>query len=171
MSLTPDEWAALIDHAPTRERYEAKVHRRGPEKCAYWLGAISSSGHGKLRAGSGEASRIVTAHVLGYGIEHGAQALAEVKLIEHTLIRHTCDSPSCQYPGHWLLGTRQDNVLDYASRSRLAGHPLADTRGPAGRAVAIREAILQATPADVEEAIRRAILAGQPGGATQDTLF
>ncbi|MEU9044544.1 MULTISPECIES: hypothetical protein [unclassified Kitasatospora] len=87
------------------------------------------------------------------------------------MIRHSCDAPSCQNPGHWLAGTRQDNVLDYVSRSRLAGHALADTRGPAGRARAIRDAIKAAAPEDVEAAIRAAILAGQPGGAWQGELF
>ncbi|MFJ9523245.1 hypothetical protein ACIRPK_34020 [Kitasatospora sp. NPDC101801] len=165
-------WALLVGHAETRARYEQKVYRRGPQQCAYWIGAISDSGHGKLRAGpAGKTSRIVSAHVLGYGIEHGAQALDKVELV-----RHTCDSPSCQNSGHWLPGTRQDNVQDYASRSRLAGHALADTRGAAGRAVAIREAIRTTLAkggdaAAVEAAIREASLAGQPGGAWQDGLW
>ncbi|WP_316762498.1 hypothetical protein [Streptomyces herbicida] len=55
----------------------------------------------------------------------------------------------------------------------FAGHALADTRGAAGRAVAIRDAIKATLAADedVEAAIERAIIAGQPGGAWQDGLW
>src|SRR5271166_3868619 len=67
-------WQAWLADPDTRRRYEALVYRRGPDRCAYWLGAISSTGHGKFRAGSRaraktglEApSRIVTAHVYAY---------------------------------------------------------------------------------------------------------
>jgi len=78
--LAAGEWAALIAHPPTRARYEARVHRRGPDDCWYWLGAISDTGHGKLRAGSRAAgaaeageppSRVVTSHALGYRIAYG----------------------------------------------------------------------------------------------------
>jgi len=168
-------WEVLLADPDTLRRYEAKVYRRGPDRCEYWLGGISDSGHGKFRGGSRAKgsqvpSWVVSAHVLGYGIVHGAKALGTL------LIRHSCDSPSCQQPDHWLLGTRRDNVLDYASRSRLAGHTLADVRGAAGRAVAIRDAILTAqkegADADtIEAAIRAAIIAGQPGGAWQDGLW
>ncbi|WP_107094844.1 HNH endonuclease [Streptomyces sp. XY431] len=159
-------WAVLIEHGPTRERYAERTFRRGPTQCWYWTGAISSSGHGKLRAGRSPDSEVVSAHEYGYGIEFGLEVL-----ISTVVIRHKCDSPSCQNPAHWLSGTRQDNVLDYVSRSRIAGHALADTRGPAGRARAIRDAIKAAAPEDVEAAIQKAIMAGQPGGAWQDELF
>ncbi|MQS18003.1 HNH endonuclease [Streptomyces kaniharaensis] len=159
-------WAELVGHAPSRARYTAKVFRRGDGQCWYWTGGISSTGHGKFRAGTGDWSEVVSAHEYGYAVEHGHQAL-----IDTPVIRHTCDSPSCCNPRHWLPGTRQDNVLDYASRSRLAGHALADVRGPRGRADAIREAILAAKPDEVEAAIREAIRAGQPGGAQQDGLW
>ncbi|WP_431684161.1 hypothetical protein [Kitasatospora sp. KL5] len=161
-------WATLLADPATRRRYEAKILRRGPGRCEWWLGGISDSGHGKMRAGSGPASRVVSVHVLGFGLAYGLEALQAAELV-----RHRCDSPSCQQPAHWLPGTRADNVLDYASRSRLAGHALADTRGAAGRAVAIRDAIKAALAADedVEAAIERAIIAGQPGGAWQDGLW
>ncbi|MGW1764999.1 hypothetical protein ACWCQL_13110 [Streptomyces sp. NPDC002073] len=167
---TPVPWALLAADAATVERYRAKVHDRGPDQCAYWLGAISSSGHGKLRAGSRKAktSRVVTVHVLGFVIARGAQALAP-----GAVVRHRCDESSCQQPAHWMAGERLDNIRDYYARSHRAGHALGDVRGPDGRAVAIRDAILtaQKTGADVEAAITAAIAAGNPSGATQDTLF
>ena len=45
-------WQAWLADPDTRRRFEALVYRRGPDRCAYWLGAISSTGHGKFRAGS-----------------------------------------------------------------------------------------------------------------------
>ncbi|MGW6412184.1 hypothetical protein ACWF95_34025 [Streptomyces vinaceus] len=166
----PVPWAALAADAQTVERYRAKVHDRGPEKCAFYVGAISSSGHGKLRAGSRKAgtSRVVTVHVLGYVIANGPDALPEGHVV-----RHTCDESSCQLAAHWVAGERLDNIRDYYARSHRAGHALSDVRGPDGRAVAIRDAILtaQATGADVEAAITAAIAAGNPSGAIQDALF
>ncbi|MFF3460460.1 hypothetical protein ACFYXH_40520 [Streptomyces sp. NPDC002730] len=166
----PVPWALLAADTATVERYRAKVYDRGPDQCAYFLGAISSSGHGKLRAGSRKTgtSRVVTAHVLGFVIANGAQALAA-----GDVVRHACDESSCQLPAHWASGARLDNIRDYYARSHRAGHALGDVRGPDGRAVAIRDAILtaQATGADVEAAIAAAIAAGNPSGASQDTLF
>lgn len=159
----PVPWAALAADAATVKRYRDKVYDRGPEKCAFYLGAISSSGHGKLRAGSRRAgtSRVVTVHVLGYVIEHGAQALAV-----GDVVRHLCDESSCQLPAHWVAGERLDNIRDYYTRRHRAGHALGDVRGPDGRAVAIRDAILAAlaTGADVEAAIAAAIAEGHPQG-------
>lgn len=93
-------WAALAADPATVESYRAKVYTdRGPDLCHYFLGAISSSGHGKLRAGSRKTgtSRVVTAHVLGYVIANGAAALPEGHVV-----RHTCDESSCQLPAHWV---------------------------------------------------------------------
>ncbi|MFL0028509.1 hypothetical protein ACJBCE_36915 [Streptomyces sp. NBUL23] len=164
----PVPWAALAADAATVERYRAKVYDRGPDQCAYWLGAISSSGHGKLRAGSRstKTSRVVTVHVLGFVIANGPLAPGAV-------VRHRCDESSCQQPTHWMSGERLDNIRDYYARSHRAGHALGDVRGPDGRAVAIRDAILkaQATGADVEAAIAAAIAAGNPSGASQGALF
>lgn len=161
-------WEQLADDPATVERYQAKVHRRGPDQCHYWLGAVSDTGHGKLRAGSRTAgtSRVVTAHVLGWAIEYGTEALRG-----GAVVRHRCDEPSCQNPEHWTAGERVDNIADYYARRRHIGHALGDARGAAGRAVAIREAILAALPGDVEAAIAAAIEAGNPSGAAEPTLF
>jgi hypothetical protein len=43
-----------------------------------------------------------------------------------------------------MLGTRKDNAADYTARKNNPLGPLADRRGPAGRARAIRGAILRA---------------------------
>ncbi|WP_086708937.1 hypothetical protein [Streptomyces antimycoticus] len=168
MSAEPVPWAQLAAAQETVTRYRAKIHQRDDDRCAYWLGAISDSGHGKLRAGrrSDGTSRVVTAHVLGFVIEYGPQALRA-----DDVVRHTCDEASCQNRRHWTTGSRRDNNVDYHARVHRAGHALADVRGPAGRAIAIRTAILAADPDDVEDAIAAAIAAGNPTGARQDTLW
>ena len=37
-------WQAWLADPDTRRRFEALVYRRGPDRCAYFLGAISSAG-------------------------------------------------------------------------------------------------------------------------------
>lgn len=78
------------------------------------------------------------------------------------IVRHTCDKASCQNPAHWQPGARVANVADYLTRRHRDHGPLADLRGPAGRAVAIRQAIrtAKAEGRDVELAIAAAIAAG-----------
>ncbi|MEU9056445.1 hypothetical protein AB0D37_39675 [Streptomyces sp. NPDC048384] len=82
-------WQTLAADPATVERYEARVYRGpGPTDCHWWLGAISDSGHGKLRAGSRPAgtSRVVSVHVLGYALHHGAADLQP-----GAIVRHKCD--------------------------------------------------------------------------------
>jgi hypothetical protein len=156
-------WEQLLDHEPTRRRYEAKVYRRGDDQCWYWYGAISSTGHGKLKAGRTSGTPIVvTAHVYGWQATHG---IIRPRPGEDPVIAHTCDESSCQNPAHWELIPREVNGADYRARRHRAEGPLADIRGAEGRAVAIREAIQTAlaagaSPAEVEEAITTTAAAG-----------
>jgi hypothetical protein len=74
-------------------------------------------------------------------------------------------------PGGRLAG---DNVQDYLARRQDPYSPLSDRRGPRGRAVAIRGAILTALAGDaglgeIEAAIEAASAAGIPGA--QQVLF
>ncbi|SDQ03189.1 hypothetical protein [Thermostaphylospora chromogena] len=154
-------WEALLTDVETRLRYRARVYQRGPDECWYWLGAISSTGHGKFRASSAARglSRVVTAHVYGYQLAYGA---LHARPGEDPVISHRCDEASCQNPRHWRLGTRAENSIEYAERRRRLGGPLADVRGAHGRAVAVRDAILAArrSGSDIEEAIAAALAAG-----------
>ncbi|MFD3715992.1 hypothetical protein [Streptomyces sp. NPDC058677] len=108
----------------------------------------------------------MSAHVLGWAIHHSAAALRD-----GVVVRHTCDESSCQNPDHWLVGERLQNIVDYTARRGLAGHALADVRGAAGRAVAVRDAILAAEPGKEAAAIEAALAAGHPSGEHQDTLW
>ena len=173
--IDPELWLAWLADPDTRRRYEALVYRRGPGRCAYWLGAISSTGHGKFRAGSrararpdAGSSRIVTAHVYAYQLHYGALPEAWAGQV---VIRHQCDEASCQNWEHLIIGTQPDNVRDYQARRGREGGPLADRRGARGRAVAIRAAILTArrTGTSIEEALQQAIIAGIP--PRQERLF
>ncbi|MCU1641498.1 MAG: hypothetical protein JWN03_1773, partial [Nocardia sp.] len=94
-------WQQLLDHAPTRERYAAKVYRRRDDQCWYYVGAISSTGHGKLKAGRTHGPRIVvTAHVYGWQLTCG---VIRPRPGEDPVIAHTCDETACQNPTHWEL--------------------------------------------------------------------
>jgi len=164
-------WQAWLAEPDTRRRFEALVYRRGPEQCAYWLGAISSTGHGKFRAGSrararpeaGPAvpSRIVTAHVYAYQLHHG---VITAPWTGQVVIRHRCDETSCENWDHLLIGTQPDNIRDYRARRGREVGPLADRRGARGRAIAIRDAVLtaQRDGSSIEDAIQQAINAGVP---------
>ena len=173
--IDPELWLAWLADPDTRRRYEALVYRRGPGRCAYWLGAISSTGHGKFRAGSrararpdAGSSRIVTAHVYAYQLHYGALPEAWAGQV---VIRHQCDEASCQSWEDLVIGTQPDNVRDYQARRGRETGPLADRRGARGRAVAIRAAILTArqTGTSIEEALHQAIIAGIP--PHQERLF
>ena len=171
-------WQAWLADPDTRRRFETLVYRRRPGQCAYWLGAISSTGHGKFRAGSrtrarieaepAVPSRIVTAHVFAYQLHHG---VIPAPWAGQVVIRHRCDEASCEDWDHLVIGTQPNNVLDYRARRGREDGPLADRRGARGRAVAIRNAILAARRdgQDVEEALQRAISAGIP--PRQERLF
>jgi hypothetical protein len=168
-------WQAWLDDPDTRRRFDALVYRRGPGQCAYWTGAISSTGHGKFRAGSraqakaepAVPSRIVTAHVFAYQVGHGVIATSSAG----RAIRHSCDETSCENWDHLVIGTQPENVWDYRARRGREDGPLADRRGARGRAIAIRRAILTArhSGADHEEALQQAIAAGIP--SNRERLF
>jgi hypothetical protein len=174
-----DLWEALAADEEARRRYYGKVYWRGPGRCAYFLGALSSGGHGRFRAGTRRAaadrpgSLVVPAHVYGYVLSRGVPAPDPVTGYL-PVIRHRCDEPSCQAAGHLAAGSAGENVRDYLARRQDPYSPLSDRRGPRGRAVAIRDAILTALAEDaslgeIEAAIEAASAAGIPGA--QQVLF
>ncbi len=166
-------WEAWLTERTTTGRFTTKVHHRAPEACWFWTGALGSDGHGRFRVGSRPAgtSWVVTAHVFAYQHAHG---LCVARLLTaDVVIRHRCDEASCQNPAHLLIGTAADNTGDYHTRRHRIGGPLTDLRGTAGRAIAIREAILAARihgPAATEVAITAAIAIGN-STADQPSLF
>lgn len=150
-------------------RYWSNVLRLGSTACWWWRGGLTDTGHGTFRAGSHttQTSRVVPAHLYGFRLAHGVDALAG-----GLVVRHSCDEAPCQNPAHWLTGTRGDNNRDAAARRHLSGHAMTDVRGAAGRARAVQAAIAAATgPDEIEAAIAAALAAGHPGGAHQDAMW
>lgn len=169
--LPPEVWAVYLADPETVARYHEKIHKRAADVCWYYLGAISDTGHGKLRAGTraavGPVSKVLASHVFGYQLSRGPlERDADGRM---PIVRHRCDETSCHNPACWALGTGADNAADYQARQHQGA--LTDSRGAQGRAVAIREAILRARRLgdDVEMAIKRASDAGMPH--FQDVLF
>lgn len=159
-AVPSEVWTALLAHQATRARYQAKIHVRGAKECWFWLGAISDTGHGKLKASrAGGPSVVVTAHAYGY---QAANGIIAPRPGEDLVIGHRCDESSCQNPAHWELIERAQNDADYRVRRWRRSGPLADVRGAHGRAVAVRAAILAALAEgqDVEAAIAEASAAG-----------
>src|SRR5215472_6686981 len=163
--IPPGLWAALLDDAEARARVHEKVYRRGPGQCHYWLGALSSSGHGRVRLGvraagaSRPASVMVAPHMYLYQESRGL--LRPLPDGSYPLIRHRCGEPSCLNPIHLAAGTAPD------SAAGIAAGPGADSRGAQGRAMAIRDAITSAiatgaTAGEIEVAIEAAAAAGVP---------
>ena len=174
-----DLWVALVGDTEARARYYRKVYWRGPGQCAFFLGALGSGGHGRFRAGirravaDRPASLVVPAHVYGYVLSRGIPQPDPVTGLL-PVIRHRCDEPSCQAAGHLAAGSPAENIRDYLARRRDPYSPLNDRRGPRGRSVAIRNAILAALAEDasagqIEAAIERVSAAGIPGA--QQMLF
>jgi hypothetical protein len=170
--LPPSAWTALLADPETVAAYYRNVCRRGPGLCFPWLGPISDSGSAKLRVPGHMGNRVIAAPVFGYQLSRGLLRPGPDGRLP--VIRHTCDESACTNPSHWILGTKAANAADYEARKGDPLSPLADLRGAAGRARAIRDAVLEAqargaSPEAVDHAIRRAMDAGMPG--VQDALF
>lgn len=195
--LDADVWTALLACEETAAAYTGAIYRRGETECWYWVGALSDSGHGKLKAGraagGAAAGRTVTAHVYGYKRAYGL--ITPTEAVPDPVVAHRCDEPSCQQPHHMEVIDRAENIRDYHRRRHT--WPLNDTRTTAGRksarAEALREAIRQTqaahehaealrergdpvpdrlrAAADIEAALFRASEAGRPPEPEPLTLF
>ncbi|MBO1756861.1 hypothetical protein J4030_17220 [Allobranchiibius sp. CTAmp26] len=133
-------------------RYRAKVAYAGPGDCWHFTGAIHPHGHGRFfvgqytRVDTGDRRDVVViAHRFGWAITYGLGSLDQVPVLAHE-----CDEAGCQNTAHLAPATTASNHRDWDIRRWQLGSPLRDTRGPAGRARAIREAIL--TGGDVQAA-------------------
>ena len=177
--LSADALAALEAALGDRgviERYHAKIHPQRVAGCLWWVGAISSKGHGRFWVGADPARPgagfVVIAHRFGYAIEHGLQALVDAPVLAHAV----CDNPMCQDPAHLRPSTVAENTQDWAvRRHRLAG-PLRDRRGARARAERARQALregrdpLEALSTGIPMVERDQLPCGDPpGGRVPDT--
>lgn len=81
----------------------------GPSACWLWTGFRYASGYGRADMNWKQW----LAHRLAYYLTHGA-------IPDGTIIRHTCDTPSCCNPKHLIAGTQKDNIRDMDIRQRRA---------------------------------------------------
>lgn len=120
-------------------RYRARVWvGAGAGECQIWLGAVNGdTGHAKVHVRYDLAGAwTVYGHHIAWLLAGNPAPLS--------LLRHTCDEPSCQNSDHLIAGGRSENIQDWLDRRGREHGPLADPRGPAGRARALQQAILGA---------------------------
>lgn len=110
------------------ERFAANVDTSGgPDACWPWTGGRNALGYGRIHVG-GSRGRRLFAHRLAYEIAVGPLAANAC---------HRCDNPPCCNPAHIFDGSQRDNILDAASKGRIASgddhglrkHPEARERG------------------------------------------
>lgn len=89
-------------------RFMARVDTSG--SCWLWTGPPMAKGYGYARLTG--ARRHTTAHRVAYMLATGRP------IPPGLLVRHSCDTPACVFPGHLLLGTHRDNVRDAVERGR-----------------------------------------------------
>ena len=134
-----EQWKAALEDPAVVARYWSKVVKT--DSCWWWGGALMRSGHGRFWVGTDSVTGrdlVVIAHRFGWAATHGLDALVEVPVLAHK-----CDEALCQRPDpqHVRPSTSTANREEWlASRWRF-GSPLRDTRGRAGRARAIRDAV------------------------------
>jgi hypothetical protein len=168
--IPPGLWVALLDDAKSRARVHEKVYRRGPGQCHYWLGALTSSGHGRVRlrvraaSAARPASVVVAADVYLYQESRGL--LRPLPDGAYPLVRHRCGEPSCLNPIHLAAGTAGGSAAGAIAAGSMT-RPAADIRGAQARAMAIRDAIVGAvaagaTPGEIAGAIEAAAAGGIP---------
>ncbi len=153
---TPSAWPVVGLSLPARDvvraavgdpqvvaRYRAKIAYASPGECWPFTGAIHPHGHGRFFVGQYTDTHgtrrdvVVIAHRFGWAITHGADSLDQV-----AALAHDCDEAGCQNPAHLAPATMASNHHDWDTRRWQLGSPLRDVRGAAGRARAIRAAIL-----------------------------
>lgn len=146
--------------ASSAERFWAKVSPADDEGHQWWLGAIDRNRQGpSARPGRGGYGRfssgraadggavVASAHRYAWLLEYGP-------IPEGFVVRHVCDEPICL--AHLELGTVADNNSDTSRRGRAAGARRAqqlDSRGAAGRSMAIRAAVRAVLVAGAADAV------------------
>jgi hypothetical protein len=90
-----------------KDRFWAKVDKRGKKDCWEWAASRDSLGYGRIRSGS----RILSAHRLSWELHKGPIPVG-------LSVLHRCDNPPCCNPVHLFLGSQQDNVSDMIMKGR-----------------------------------------------------
>lgn len=95
------------------ERYVSKCAPPDERDCRLWTAGVSSDGYGRFQTGPNGQQTHWRAHRFGF--------IALVGPIPEGLaVCHSCDTPLCQSPEHWWLGTSQQNTADKMAKGRYA---------------------------------------------------
>lgn len=95
-----------------RDRFWAKVDRRGQDECWVWT-AGRSEGYGRFMTISiGGVADTVGAHVFSHWLATGVWPSQGMD------VRHSCHNRACVNPAHLSLGTRLDNMRDMKEAGR-----------------------------------------------------
>lgn len=103
-----------------KERYWSRVGKNGPipkhcpelGPCWEWIGQRHPQGYGQFYWNPFKT--MITAHRIAFLLHHGRWAVKGYDVC------HKCDNPPCQNPDHLFEGTRQENILDAATKGRMA---------------------------------------------------
>lgn len=79
--------------------------------CWVWVGAVASSGYGKIGAG-GKWGKTISAHRVAWEKVHG-EVPGKLQVL------HRCDNKLCVNPQHLWVGTQVDNIQDCISKGRI----------------------------------------------------
>lgn len=103
--------AAMSPSVDPAIRYHAKVDQCGPDECWLWTGSRRGRQEYGQYGGISVNGRLVGAHRFGYELLVGP-------IPDGLYVLHRCDTPLCQNPSHWFLGTPKDNSQDREQKGR-----------------------------------------------------
>lgn len=106
----------LLPVTGLRERFWARVDKRGPDECWPWLGgkASTNSAYGRMSISHSVAR---PAHQIAWEMANG-QPFPSGKVG-----CHSCDNPNCVNPAHIWPGTQAENIRDCVAKGRHASKP------------------------------------------------
>lgn len=141
-------WERAVTDQEVIGRYLDKLVDVPGSTCLWWTGAVSGRGHGRFWLGEG---RVAIARRFAFALRHGLAALAGARILGHR-----CDNPLCQRidEEHVVRSSPRENRLEWVSRRDLYDSPLADPRGPRGRAELLRS-LARTDPVAVRDEIER----------------
>lgn len=92
-------------------RYHNGYNRGTSTECWPWIKGLSRDGYGKFAAIKDGTKKTYVASRYGWELSYGP-------IPEGYFVCHTCDTPACQNPKHWFLGTPLDNTRDMIAKGR-----------------------------------------------------